>query len=289
MTDAAVRAPRERSRCARWTAVAVASAVASTLLVRTGVLPLSAFGASPQRVAEGKDWLLLTSALVADDPVVAALISFAAFAAVALRVLGPRLFVVTALLGHVGSTVLVYGLIAAARAVQPSAFEAVLNHTDHGQSAMQAAWLGAVAAVAWTHRRSRLARATIAASCVLVGIVAWLVRPDLTILDLDHGFACGLGIATAVAVQASADRLQALARTAFRGGRQGEPIAAPRARVREADPSRTSPRIVFTRLLSPPAARRRPELATAPGGAPLPGRRANPERARRLADAPPRR
>lgn len=156
------------------------------------------FASSPRRLAGARFWSLFTSALVCDHPLAASLGALAGFGVVTLVVCGPRLLWTAAALGHVFSTLCVYAMIASVRLADRSAFDTVLDKRDLGISAVCAAWLGAVAATLW--RRPRLAaraKAGVALACVLVGVLAWLVRPDLTALDTDHLFAFAIGVAVA--------------------------------------------------------------------------------------------
>src|SRR5258707_9512064 len=76
---------------------------------------VSALAASPARVRDGKLWFLFSSAVWVDRPVVLSLLSFAALAAFALIVCGPRAFWWSAFLGQVAATMLVYVFIGATR------------------------------------------------------------------------------------------------------------------------------------------------------------------------------
>ena len=133
--------------------------------------------------------------MIADRPTAASLLAFAAFAAAALVVCGPRLTWTVGLAGHVGSAAAVYAAIAIMRAIAPSAFESVLSLSDYGTSAMIAAWLGALAAAGWM-RFPRLApRLGVVALSLLSAGVGWLCRPDLTPLDSEHLVAFAIGVA----------------------------------------------------------------------------------------------
>jgi hypothetical protein len=165
---------------------------------RAGLIPLEAVAASPHKIAQGKFWLLFTSGLFADRPTVLSLFALALFGAVTLAVCGSRVLWSAALVGHVGATLLVYYSIALVRIGHPNAFHSALSVQDIGISALCAAWLGTVAAVAWRHSERNGRLATVFA-CVGIGLIAWLVRTDLTVLDADHGvaFVVGIGIAGA--------------------------------------------------------------------------------------------
>lgn len=189
-----IRSPGAATLGAYFAAVALASSLAGA-----GVFSERLLASSPRRFAAGKFWVLFTNALVADHPRGASFFALVLFGVVTLVVCGSRLLSVAAAMGHVFSTLCVYSMIALARLVHPGAFDGVLSATDIGVSAICAAWLGAVAAVLWRRPGATLVRRTsIAAACVLVGLVAWVVHPDLTLLDSDHGFAFVIGAAVAI-------------------------------------------------------------------------------------------
>jgi hypothetical protein len=190
--------------------------------VRGGVA-LHMLATSPARTAEGKLWLLLSSGLIVDHPVVISLVSFGALAAAALALTGPRAFWLAALLGHVASTLAVYGFIGVSRAVSPGAWDSALNAPDYGVSAISAAWLGAIAAVCWRRRgASRTGKAAIAAACVAAGLFAYSLRPDVTILSSEHLLAFVLGI-----LIVSPELRGAIARLRPQLPARADPIAAP--------------------------------------------------------------
>jgi hypothetical protein len=185
---------------------------ALTVVVRAhlGLSP-TALAASPERTAEGKLWLLVTSGLLVDHPVVISLVAFAALAALAFAFCGARVFWIAALLGHVASTLLVYLLVALTRLAEPQAFAGALRSPDYGVSAISAAWLGAVAATSWRQRsRTPAGRAAIVLGCAAVGLFAYSLRPDVTILSSEHLVAFGLGIAVAAPLPIAALRRRLL-------------------------------------------------------------------------------
>lgn len=210
---------------ARWAArcalLFVLGVIGTTCAALAGAVSAGTLAATPSRVAEGRLWLLMSSAFVADRPVAVCLASFVGFALVALAVCGGGAFWLAAVLGHVGSTLLVYVLVAFARLVEPGTHHRLLDTPDFGVSAIQAAWLGAVAAALWERSAGRRSlHVAIALGCGVVGLIAWRVRPDLTLLDLDHPFAFAIGIGVV------ALRLPARVEAALRG------LAAHRPRPR---------------------------------------------------------
>lgn len=160
---------------------------------------VEALAASPARVGEGKLWFLISSAVLVDRPVVLSLLSFAVLATLALKACGTRTFWWSAILGQVVATLLVYVFIAAARWIVAGAFDSSLASPDYGVSTISAAWLGSIARVSWRRRgRSRVGKLSIVLSCLAVGLFAYSVRPDVTILSSEHLVAFALGVAAAV-------------------------------------------------------------------------------------------
>lgn len=160
---------------------------------------VNALAASPDRIREGKLWFLFSSAVLVDQPVLMSVVSFAVLAALAWRLSGARLFWMSAFLGQVVATLLVYLFIGAARRIVAGAFSAAIASPDYGVSAVSAAWLGSIAAVAWQQRgRSRIGKTSIAISCTAIALFAYSVRPDLTVLSSEHLVAFALGVGAAI-------------------------------------------------------------------------------------------
>lgn len=154
-------------------------------------MPLASVAATPRAVGEGKVWLLVTSALLADTPWLPSLLGFAVVLAVVVYVLPLRQVLAAAVAGQLVSTLLVYGIIGAARLVDGHAFGSVVDLQDFGFSAMIAAWIGAVACVAWA-RHSHL---QVVAGCLVCLAVGLAFRPTLTFLDSEHIVAFAIGVA----------------------------------------------------------------------------------------------
>ncbi len=199
--------------------VLVGVVMLTTASAVSGVGPsMAALSFSPSRLAEGRVWLLLSSALVVDRPVLLSLLSFAALALVTVRVCGPRVFWWAACYGHVGSTLIVYALIGVARAFDRGSFGSALNAHDFGVSAISSAWLGATATEMWTLRTGRRPRAAIAIGCCAIGVFAYMVRRDVSVLSTEHFVAFALGVAVALPGGAAAGmgrRAAALRRIPF--------------------------------------------------------------------------
>ena len=165
-----------------------------TFATRDHELPLAPFVASAAKVASGQLWVLPASALVVDRPVLIGLAAFAVLAAATLRCCGPRTFWLAAVAGHVGSTLAVYAIIGTARLADPGVFTNAFVSPDFGVSAIQGAWVGAIATTAWLwaggHGRRQ---AAVAAGVCVVAAVAWWLHPDPSILTTEHLFAFVIG------------------------------------------------------------------------------------------------
>ena len=184
-----------------WALLASLMTVVSALTAaeRQRLIPLSVLAASPHAVGEARLWSLLTSALLVQSPLFWSLGSFALLGALTLKVCGTRVLLISALAGHVASTLVVYALLALARTVDPRVFEAVLSAPDYGVSAISAAWLGAIASVSW-RARDRTLRGKIATALAVVAtaLFGWTLRRHLGFLDLEHVVAFGIGVVVAV-------------------------------------------------------------------------------------------
>ncbi|HEY6069376.1 MAG TPA: hypothetical protein VIU81_11850 [Gaiellaceae bacterium] len=184
-----------------WVLLAALVALVSALTAaeRAHLIPLSILAASPHAVAEARVWLLLTSALLVQSPLFWSLVSFALLGAITLRVCGSRALWISALAGHITSTLSIYALLALARALEPHAFQAVQRSPDYGVSAISAAWIGAVASTAWRAPgrtlRGKIVTVLAVAATALVG---WMLRGHVSILDLEHLVAFAIGVLVAV-------------------------------------------------------------------------------------------
>jgi hypothetical protein len=174
---------------------AVGAVSLMTAATSMGLVSARTFAATPRATAEGKLWLLFSSALVADRPAWVELVAFAGFAIAVLALVGPWTLWSSALLGHVGSTLAMYGVTAGARLIVPSAFASVLSYEDYGTSAMIAAWVGVIAGVAWRSRRGVVSRFGVVLFVASATSIAWAIRPDFSVLDGEHVVAFAIGMA----------------------------------------------------------------------------------------------
>jgi hypothetical protein len=178
-----------------------------TALQRSGALSITSIAASPREVADGRVWLLLTSGVVAADPLLWSLLSFLALAFATVALCGWRILWLAALAGQTVATLLGYALLGSARLIDPDAFQQLIAAPDYGVSAISAAWLGALAAHGWQRRGESTRRAAIVLGCVAAGVLAWLVRGGgLGVLDSEHLFAFAIGVAIASFAGTERDR-----------------------------------------------------------------------------------
>lgn len=185
-----------------------------TLAIRAHELSLAPFVASAAKIAAGEVWLLPASALVVDRPVGVGLVAFGLLGLATLRFCGARVFWVGAAAGHIGSTLVVYAIIGASRLADPHLFTSAVVSPDFGVSAIQGAWVGAIAATAWRWAGAdQRARALVVAGVCAVAGMAWWLHPDPSVLTTEHLFAfligCGLVSATrwAASISVVAGRL----------------------------------------------------------------------------------
>ncbi len=167
---------------------------ALTLATRVHELPLTAFEATAAKVASGRVWLLPASALVVDRPVLIGLAAFSVLAMATLRLCGARTFWLAAVMGHAGSALVVYAIIGSSQLVDPRMFTSSATRPDFGVSAMQAAWVGAITATAWSWAGTdRRGRSVVAVGVCALAAVAWWLHPDPSILTTEHLFAFLIG------------------------------------------------------------------------------------------------
>jgi hypothetical protein len=165
-----------------------------TLATHSGWIGLSSLAATPRAVAEGKIWLLVTSGLVADRPWLPSLLGFAIVGLSAVSIARGRVLLLAALAGHVLATLVVYGALGVAHAIDHDAFAALIAAPDFGLSAIIAAWIGVVAAVLWRRYPSTRARVLEAIGCICCALIGFAFRPDVTALDSEHLVAFAFGV-----------------------------------------------------------------------------------------------
>lgn len=106
----------------------------------------SSVRASADALGDGEVWTLFTSSLEVDGGVPALQLLLTALIAAAVIVReGPRLWWVVALVGHVGSALIAYGIIGLAELLDSASADRVADDPDYGVSCVLAASFGALA------------------------------------------------------------------------------------------------------------------------------------------------
>jgi hypothetical protein len=175
--------------------LAVAWLAAVAVIEVTGAdLTRSEVGASPDTLADGALWRLLTSSLLVDAGLPALQIALAA--AVTALVLvrhGAVVWWLAALAGHIGSALLAYAIIAVAHELGSDSAGRVEDDWDYGISCVMAALTGALFAGGVRRIRARTAGpADIAlTAAAAIALAAWVVTIDW--FGVEHVFAFALG------------------------------------------------------------------------------------------------
>ena len=164
---------------------------AATAAVRTGMLDPRALASTPDALADGRVWLLVTSAVLAARPAAASILGFLVVGLVVVRLSATRLAWVAAAAGHVVSALAVYAALGLVHVLDPAAAHRVLSTPDYGASAIIAAWIGVIACRLWLSGRAVPAVGLVAVS----GLLGWAFKGTLTVLDTEHAVALALGIA----------------------------------------------------------------------------------------------
>lgn len=166
-----------------------------TVLNQTGIVQTRSMASSPESVREGKLWLLFSNGVIVQHPVVLSFVSLVLLAVMAMYICGGPATCLSAVAGHVGSTLLAYSLYGVVRLSSAHAFVDLGSRPDYGVSAISAAWLGVIATTAW-ERRGRTIRGGLAiiTACAAVGLFAWMLRRHVTVVDSDHLFAFAIGV-----------------------------------------------------------------------------------------------
>ncbi len=208
-------------------AILLLGITALTFAQKAGAFSVNAIATSPEQVGDGDLWLVLSSGLVAQTPIVLSLLSFGVVAILVQALCGPRTLWLSAAIGHSASTVVVYIVIGAVALADRDVVGKLLTAQDYGVSAIFAAWLGVVAARIWLRPGAgwpdKLGAILL---CLGIALVAWLVRgePAPSVLDTEHLVAFAIGWCLAAA--------QTRHRAAFRplASLPGQPQPRPRSR-----------------------------------------------------------
>ena len=176
-------------------ALVTGAVTAVTVANRGGALQTESLAATARSVGDGKLWLLATSALLADRPAVPSIVGFTLVGVLSVWVLGSRAAWTAAALGHVGSALAVYAAVDLAVALHRAGAAEASTLPDFGTSAVIAAWIGALTARGWQRHAGARERTLMAAGACGCGLIGWLFRPDLTVLDTEHLVAFAVGAA----------------------------------------------------------------------------------------------
>ena len=152
---------------------------------------------SADAVGDGRVWVLFTSSLeVAGELPLLQVILGAAVAAAVIAREGPRLWWVVALVGHVGSGLVAYGLIGLASLLDSESADRVADESDYGVSCVLAASFGALAAsAALAVRRGSRRRADWAALAAGILGMLGLLPVSFGWYDVEHPISYVLGAA----------------------------------------------------------------------------------------------
>ena len=182
------------------TALAVAWLAAVALIIVTGAeLTPAEVAASPDTIAAGDLWRLLTSALIVASglPLLQVALVGAATVVVLARH-GAIVWWIAALVGHVGSTLIAYAIIAVAVALGSGSAERATDDWDYGISCVLAALAGVL--FAGSVRRLRAGprdRDDVALLAVTsVGLLVWIAT--IGWFGIEHPIAFALGAAILV-------------------------------------------------------------------------------------------
>jgi hypothetical protein len=192
-----------RARERLLVAAAVAWLAVVALIDLLGAEPAPAdVGSSPDALAAGEPWRLLSSALIIDSGL--PLLQVAVLAAVTALVLvrhGAIVWWLAALAGHVGSALIAYVLIGGAVALGSASAERATDDWDFGISCVLAAEAGVLFTGGLRRLRSGRGGAGDAGlvAATSLGLVAWLTTIDW--YGIEHPFAFALGAWTLLAYE----------------------------------------------------------------------------------------
>jgi membrane associated rhomboid family serine protease len=167
----------------RLAALYVASvAIVTALHAATGLPAAASLALTPDRLARGELWELVTSAFLVAGPPVSQLLVLAVLAAVVIRRHGARTFWTVAIVAHVGSTLATYAGVGLLSLAHMRAVEPLLDQADYGISCVWAGALGAVLvdelAAGGRTRRVAVALAAAALLSMLSAFSSGLALPE---------------------------------------------------------------------------------------------------------------
>jgi hypothetical protein len=180
-------------RAALVASAATGVAASITAATQLGLVPLASLAATPRAVDGGRVWLLFTSGVVADNPVVPSLLGFWIVCGAALALCPARVGVRVAVAGHTLSALGAYGVIVLARLADPNALASVVNLPDYGLSAIIAAWIGAIARLLWQRSPSRRGHVLVVLGSLASAGIGLAFLPNVEFLDSEHVLAYAIG------------------------------------------------------------------------------------------------
>lgn len=193
--------PLLRPTAGEWALYAYLVVVAAVAILAQifGRSVVHALASSPEDVASARLWLLITSGLVAEGPLLPQVVWTAVLGVAAMRLAGGPVFWSAAILAHVLGTLLVYAGVWIFDVASASGIGSLLSEADFGISLVWCAALGVLAGVAWWNTRplprwARLLLATVP-PVALVGVT--LISDGLALYE--HAAAFGLAVAVVFA------------------------------------------------------------------------------------------
>lgn len=186
-------------------------AVAAIALVRavdSSAVSVHALACSPEAMAAGRAWTLVTSGFVIAGPPVPQLVMTGIVAVLVVRLAGAGTWWRSAVAGHFGATFVAYAGIAAVYLVDRSTAEGVVHAPDYGISAVWAATTGTLLLL--LHRAGAHPRLTAVCTFSLLGAFIALVGIDGELADVEHLLAFAFGLAV-VSVRSPSGKLATVA------------------------------------------------------------------------------
>ena len=202
---------RSRERLGAATVALWLLAVAAIAIVRavdSSAVSVHTLACSPEAMAAGRVWTLVTSGFIVAGPPVPQLLMTGIVAITVVRLAGAGTWWLSAVAGHFGATFMAYAGIAAIYVVDKASAEGVVHAPDHGISAVWAATTGTLLVL--LHRAGAHPRLTAACTFALFGAFIALVGIDGELADVEHLLAFAFGLAV-VSVRSPSGKLATVA------------------------------------------------------------------------------
>ena len=182
--------------------------VAAVRAIDAGAVSVHALACSPQALATGRVWTLVTSGFIVAGPPVPQLVMTGLVALFVVRLAGAGTWWLSAIVGHFGATFVAYAGIAAVYAVDRGTAAGAIHAPDYGISAVWAATTGTLLVL--LHRAGARPRASAACGVAMLAAFIALVGLEGELADVEHLVAFLLGIAV-VAVRSPSGKLATVA------------------------------------------------------------------------------